>query len=419
MKLLLDQREGSGAVYASLAEKAARRAEDMTAWNMAQAYWSIAAEWYRQADDQAAERSAWEQLAESLVKQSEASTIGPKPSYLAAKTHLQQAIVVYRNRIGKAEAAARIEELHQRLLDYGERTEDEMTSFEARADIMQLVEAAQESVKGKGIDEALQALALLGDGEMPQHAAELRKRVLDLARDFPLEHLLEEQILSSDGRVLARTPSTLSADPLEQELAIRHRMFMQAVRGQHLHAEAQVEPARYQIILEHSVRIDHLMPIVANNPFVPPVRALIFARGLYAGLIGDWLVAAHLLVPQLENAIRIQLQRRGKITSNLTSQGIQEQYTLTKLFEQRYADIVEFLGEDLTFDLQGLLVEITGSNVRNDVSHGLVDEAAFASRTICYLWWIALHICYRFKMVMEQLWSETNRQDTRSINVSH
>ena len=49
-------------------------------------------------------------------------------------------------------------------------------------------------------------------------------------------------------------------------------------------------------------------------------------------------------------------------------------------------------GEDLTFDLRGLLVERFGTNLRNRLAHGLVDEREFESWQGPYLWWLALRL---------------------------
>jgi hypothetical protein len=51
------------------------------------------------------------------------------------------------------------------------------------------------------------------------------------------------------------------------------------------------------------------------------------------------------------------------------------------------------LGDDLVFELRGLLVERHGSNFRNLLAHGLLDQDAFYSGESIYLWWLTLHLC--------------------------
>jgi hypothetical protein len=108
-------------------------------------------------------------------------------------------------------------------------------------------------------------------------------------------------------------------------------MFSQAMITQGIHAQATVEPAREQINSEHQVEVDAFLPIVSDNPFVPAGREYIYARGLHAGLSGDFLVAAHLLILQLEPSRRYLLFNRGVLTSGLDSQGIQEERNLNML----------------------------------------------------------------------------------------
>lgn len=59
----------------------------------------------------------------------------------------------------------------------------------------------------------------------------------------------------------------------------------------------------------------------------------------------------------------------------------------------------ELLGEDLVFDLQGLLVERFGVNLRNRMAHGLMGDDEFASPTVLYLWWLMLRICMIYVLV--------------------
>jgi hypothetical protein len=53
----------------------------------------------------------------------------------------------------------------------------------------------------------------------------------------------------------------------------------------------------------------------------------------------------------------------------------------------------KLLGEDLVFDLQGLLVERFGVNLRNRMAHGLMGHDEFAFPTVLYLWWLVLRNC--------------------------
>jgi hypothetical protein len=197
--------------------------------------------------------------------------------------------------------------------------------------------------------------------------------------------------------VLARKPSFFSDDPEEVERAIRAEMLSQANQNRQTYAVAFIRPAWRQIHLDHDVRLRDLLPVVLNNPFVPEGHEHIYAQGLLAGLKGDFLTATHLLIPQLENSISHILSRSGVIVSKLDSFGTQEGKDLgALLYEPRLEGL---LGEDLVFDLQGLLVERFGTNLRNTIAHGLMGDDEFASPTVLYLWWLVLRICLIFVLV--------------------
>ncbi len=49
-------------------------------------------------------------------------------------------------------------------------------------------------------------------------------------------------------------------------------------------------------------------------------------------------------------------------------------------------------GDDLTFELRGLLVEHAGANLRNNVCHGLLSAEACSSTAACVLLPLAVYL---------------------------
>jgi hypothetical protein len=115
-----------------------------------------------------------------------------------------------------------------------------------------------------------------------------------------------------------------------------------------------------------------------------------FARGLHAGLIGDFVVAAHLLIPQIENSCRQILASHGVTVSTIDQDSTERELYIHELLQK--PEFKEFFGENLTFDLRGLLVEQQSSNLRHGMAHGLFDYGAFQSPPSVYLWWLVLHL---------------------------
>ncbi len=149
-------------------------------------------------------------------------------------------------------------------------------------------------------------------------------------------------------------------------------------------------PARAQILDEHALRLEDFEWVVGGNPLVPPGRERLFARGLLAGFEGDWVVATHLLIPQLEQALRQQAKSAGIVTTTLEADGTEMERDLGWLLTHEQA--ATWLGTDVAFNLRALLIEKFGQNLRNLVAHGLAEEGHMDSEPAIYLWWLTIHL---------------------------
>lgn len=392
MSLLQERRVGSPPKYAALAEKAALLAESFHDWRRARAYWNIKAKWHLIEGNDEKERAASMLAAETHVKEAE-DALKENPSYLRAATYLQYAVEAFRRIRGTREetidAKARAEEVHKLLLQHQEEARKELIVSSYDIDITNVAEQAKAQVKGQDFQSAIFSLALL---TAPTKTSFLRHQAQENARNFPLSNLFPGVIINDSGKVTARQPgSVLSNNPDEAEAATRFAMNQDAVYHQTFQAQALIEPARFQINLEHAIRIDDLRPITENSFFVPPGREYLFAKGLYSGLAGDFLTSTHILIPQIEHSIRYLLWNRGALPSGFDSRGIQNEHNLnTTLYRP---EITSIFDEDTLFDLKNLLIEHSGSNLRNRMAHGLLNDSEFLSPLMSYLWWLTLRLC--------------------------
>ncbi|MEG4197103.1 DUF4209 domain-containing protein [Microcoleus sp. Pol12A5] len=415
MQLLQEYRFGEPAKYAALSSKAATLAESTSHWPRARTLWSIKAIWHRIEKDYTKELDASMSAAETYVKEAEAALTRTPPSYMAASQFLQQAVEAFRRIRGTREetvgAKARAEEVHRLLLEYQEKTLNEMITSSHDIDISEQVEEARNHVRGKDFQEALFALALLG---APTDVSRLRQQVQQQAREFVVSHLFPVFMVNEMGKVIARQPgSVLSSNPEEAEAATRFEMCRNAIYYQNLQAQAYIEPARAQINLEHGVRLNDIFSIVSHSPFIPPNREYLFAKGLYAGLTGDFFTSTHILIPQLENSVRYIMWRRGIITSGLDDSGIQTEHNLNStLYHPEITSI--FDDENMLFDLKCLLVEHAGSNLRNRMAHGLINDGEFMSPLMSYIWWLTLRLCC-LPIVIHQQRVEQSQTSTDAI----
>lgn len=390
MQLLQEQRQGDPAKYIALAEKAATNdpAGKCACQKpiRARAYWEVKACWHHMQQSETAQRDAAIRAAETYVEEAEGELVCRPNSYARATWHLQRAIAAYQQ---IAETSNRRDEIHRLMLEYQRQ---DMATYDPgpgqMLDLSQFVQQAREAVQGKTLEKAIVQLALLGPSPS---MAELRQHVEAIAKSNSLHYVIPLYKRNEEGKGVGWRESLFFGTPEEQEVAIRFEMYRQATVPQDAFAQGVVHPAVQQINMEHTIRVDHFNTLVANNPFIPPGREYIYARGLHAGMVGDFLTAAHLLVPQVEHSLRYVLHQYGVRVTGLDSQGVQDEHLLGSLLERQ--ELIEILGEDTVFDLQGLLNERLGSNLRNLIAHGLMDTPSFFTNRIMYLWWLVLHLC--------------------------
>jgi hypothetical protein len=351
--------------------------------------------WVLRKDHEAA-RDRSIKLAETYVTQAEQLASSSSPNYLAASCFLWKSIEAFRQ-IGNTKD--RITDLHGRLIEYQQQSISELEEVRsAEIEIMEHVKEARKRVAGKTLLEALLALAFISG--FPS-LAELNASVEEMAGEYVFQHLLHEVVINEYGRTIARKPSSLSQDPKEKEAALRAEMYKLAAKQRSLIVRCLISPARKQIMLEHGVQVSDLRPLVYHNLFIPAGREEIYAQGLYYGLVGEFMFATHLLIPQFENAIRKWLYKSGEIASGLDAEGIQDEKNLNSLLYS--STLKNIIGEDLLFDLQGLLVERFGNNLRNRLAHGLIDYSSFCSDETEYFWWIVLRFCFLAWGIQQQL----------------
>lgn len=385
MDLLLEQKKGDGGKYSRCCENLAKQAELDGDWHRARIYLETKARWHVQDKDEINARDSRVQAAETYVRQAEAALENDQPSYMLASAHLQHAIEAYRK---ISDMGERVKDIQSVLLEYQEKSIQELNENSTEIKLDDYAKEAIARVKGKTLHDAIIELALIASTPSVNN---LREEVQALVDKFPVQHIIPTVGIDEIGKVTGRMPDIHSDNPDEVEEAYRAKMFKHSLYHHTIFALGIIEPARHQINLEHNVKLSDFISIVSNNPLIPAGRELIYAQGLNAGMEGNFLVAIHLLIPQLEKSIRYILTQHGVITSGMDSKGIQDEHSLnTTLYLPKMQEI---FGEDITFDLQGLLVERFGDNLRNRMAHGLMSYDEFNSVQTIYLWGLILRIC--------------------------
>jgi hypothetical protein len=382
MQSLLDARLGDAATLAVLAEEAAAKTVADKDWHREREYLLLGAQWSRRAGKADDERRLQRAAAESYVKLADDAG-----SRSLEATHLEHAIQALRTLGG---TQARVEELHRRLLEAGKEAPAEFAEHSRTVNIAESAQRAKAHVAGKRLQDAILMLAVMW---RPDPVARLREVVLSNARETPFFSLVPRVMVNAQGKVVAKRGSLMTENAEERERVLRDMMFERGAQQREVLAVTTLSPARAQIVEEHYLCPRELMALTTASPFVPPGREEVFAVGLSAGFNGDFAGALHLLMPQFENAVRMILAQNGAITSKVDDEGVQDERSLNELL---YGDVArKVFGEDLLFEMQGLLIERFGGNLRNQMAHGLLDVGHMIGSQSIYFWWLTLHLVVR------------------------
>jgi len=334
-------------------------------------------------------------IAETHVERADFIEASSNQHAMVEADALADAIIEYR-KIGGEKYNERIEQLEIRRKEAQRKARQQCKPFKIGFDVTGLVNMIKQSVENKDFDSGLRNLASLAPYPAKTAWAGETKQMSDGLLVSQLSTIIKTD---SQDNVCKTTKGQNLDDENQRKEAILSEARSQAALNQKLVGIA-VDPAR-KILASTAPASDCFGLLISDNTFIPPGRQEIYERGLKAGLDGDWLVCAHLLVPQLENSIRHVLACGDATMSKQRQDGTQDEIIkLKQMLENEEA--VKFFGEDLVFDLEVLLVDPgDGNNLRNDVCHGFLDPKAFSSGAVHYLWWLTLHILFGFKQPAE------------------
>lgn len=344
-------------------------------------YCGLIVDWYSATKEEHLKRSAQIEQANILVYQAEQySDLG---KFIEAVSLTKEAIVYFRN-IGNC--SPRLTELGEKLDEYQSRMKENFCTHEFSTDISLFKKIAITAITGKNLKDAIHTLAF-GIG-IPKKET-IKQQIQN--NQSPLLRFISREIIDDNGRTIARNSPSISVDGLDLEKALEEDMYSYARDERSFLVEGSIKPSLYQINLEHRICEDDLNFIVKNNAFIPEDRKELFKKGLLAGFNSDFIVATHILGMQIENSLRWVLNNEGVITTSLSSEGIQEEIDINRILD--FPELIQIFGEDLIFDLKGLLINRFGDNLRNRIAHGLISSDEFSYSASIYFWWLTLRIC--------------------------
>jgi hypothetical protein len=284
----------------------------------------------------------------------------------------------------------KMQEAHRQMTQFGELAVQEMGTIKSEPiDLTDAVQSARQAVQGKSVADALYGLATVHRFADVARAREFARKMVN---EHPLQALFAAKYLSTDGRVVAKVdgagPNLGAPEPGSS--AVRAQMIRHHSMCISLAVQGSILPALECLRAEHRIRETDLVAMARRSGIVPIGREHLIGKALYCGLEGDWAAAIHILVPQIEHMVRVQLKQAGSKTTTLTPQGIEQEVGLSSLMDDPAVDQV--LGANVAWEIRAVFCDNMGPNVRNEVAHGLVDDDIGNSVVACYAWWFLLRL---------------------------
>lgn len=199
---------------------------------------------------------------------------------------------------------------------------------------------------------------------------QVKEQIFDLSKKAPLTFLIGHQLQDEKGRVIATIGSL--EDDLEGHIV---RQVSQNLSFSSIFLRAIFQEA----INRKGINKEQILKFIENSPIINTDRFEIISRGLEAYFLNDFLVTIHLLVPQIEEAIRNIVEFAG---GNVLKPSRGGGYHLRTFDEILRDDIIkEALGEDFADYFRILFTDQRGWNLRNNVCHGMASPNMFNHQT--------------------------------------
>ena len=358
-------------------------------------YISAAQEFYQFAKNTSKSAEMLVAKAECLEKKAANALSSATPTHMLALTFYNDALNIYRAIPRSNRAAYRIEERIERLkvliADSGRHSLEELSPIETSLDIAEMVKNAIASVSSKPISEALRCFIAI---HYTVKTCEMRKEAIEDLKRSPFSAMCSSMLFSQDGRIIARGngADVDRLDVPECEDAITSEMIKLYRIHVTLGVQGRIWPALGRLRAEHRLRETFFIDMASRSPILPGNRAQSWGKALFAGYDNDFLSALHLLIPQIENLVRVYLKQTGIDTTHIDPNGVRTENGLSSLLD--LPDAVKVLGENLAFEFKILFCDARGPNLRNELAHGLLDDDACESTSAVYVWWLMLRLVF-------------------------
>ncbi|MGV6904537.1 MULTISPECIES: DUF4209 domain-containing protein [unclassified Brucella] len=345
--------------------------------------WRLAARGHHYAKDEDGKNRCRTGAAEALVAESEKHT-----SAMLASHWLSEAIAEYHGVPGQRK---RRTQLRHKLIDVQSGIADEMSSFSHPMDLSAIADQVKEQLEGER--DLIDLLLIFADLEQSPSPKKLMEDAVKSINNHPLSSLFGASFHDHEGKVIHKSEGGGFGDGDNGD-AIRLQISQHESMRRGIHVSGQVQVARQYITRNYYVGEDTLQALIRHSPFVPNDLVNTFSRGFARFFEGDCVSALYILTPMLENSLRHILKLNGyDVTTFDDAKQVQEDRTISALFEQMRPELEEAFGDAITTDIDNVFLSKPGPSLRHAVAHGLLNDSSPYGTDAIYACWLIFRLC--------------------------
>lgn len=293
---------------------------------------------------------------------------------------LNNAIKAYRDIGGFKD---KVEELICELKEANKSAITQLKPITVKLEVTNLMNIAYENLKGKnGIDIIKAFISLYS----PQDYENEKLKAEELSKNYPIQSLCQESILTPEGNVAEIIPRMIDDSNGKMEASI----IKQYNLGQSLASSTFLEAGVSLILKSDGSWKETVKQSINESQFIPKDRIGIYERAIFSGFDGDKLAFLHLIIPQIENSVRLLFEKCGFKTTSALMSGVQRERDLNELLKDTNAE--KIFGKNLVWEMRSQLIEQSGPNLRNRVCHGLMGLDDIDSTSCNYLLWLVIYL---------------------------
>lgn len=244
-----------------------------------------------------------------------------------------------------------------KIRESSSKTPAEMKTIRAEFDFpKELLNQYLEEMTANSLEDSMYRLIITNIPIREETADNLRKK----SSKAPISYLFTQQIIDSKGRVIATLP------PLAQDF------------DGHLARETGIQFSINapliklfigELINKYGFNTTDIIKLMKNCPVLDKNRLPVIEKGIDAYFANDFIVAIHLIIPQIEEIIRNVLEAGGGNVLKKAQGGGFHLRTFDDILRDKIVE--DSLGLNMVNYFRILFTDPKGWNLRNNICHGM------------------------------------------------